>query len=76
MENRKSSPTKHITLQYVYEYVTDVEYPAWKEDFIIAAEDMHAPVEVLDLFESLPDEEYESSAEFGQAIRELLENDT
>lgn len=47
-----------------------VDYPAWREQIVRAAEDGGAPADVINLLKSLPASRYESRI---QAMRDLAE---
>lgn len=72
-KKRDFNSKQSITAPLIIGYIKDVEYPAWKEDFIIFAEDNHAPIDVLKVLETIPDEEYESMVDVHQMLEELLE---
>ena len=65
-EDPALSPSSHLD---------SVDYPVWREQLVKAAADSGAPVEVINLFKSLPRGQYESREDvmrdFSEAARRM-----
>ncbi len=47
----------------IYNFIKEIDFPASKQDLILAAEEHDAPQQVIDKLHDLPDREYESVAD-------------
>lgn len=66
----------NVSVIEIQNYITDVNYPAGKEDLISTAETNGAPQEVLDILEQLPDDAaYTSEAALSRDIDSMLPNE-
>ncbi|MGW8379009.1 DUF2795 domain-containing protein [Streptomyces sp. ODS28] len=59
----------HTTVQEVLKAVTDASFPAGKEELMKAAQEAHAPPQVMDALREMPPEQYENKNEVARSVR-------
>lgn len=52
-------------------YLKGMDYPARKDDLMQKARDNHAPHDVIDLIERLPDQDFHSPVDVNKAVGKL-----